>query len=84
MGIPVSGASYVYGESMSIIHITLKPECNVIAYHAINEFVAMGETLTRHIRLEDNPADLLTKEVTGHMRKHHSSLVLYEIYDGYT
>ena len=64
MGIPISGPSYVYGDSKSVIHNTSKPEstlqkkCNAMAYHAICESMAMGETLTGHIRSEDNPAEL--------------------------
>ena len=48
MGIPISGASYVHGDNMSVIHNTSKPEstlkkkCSAIAYHAIHESVAMG------------------------------------------
>ena len=42
--------------------------------------VAMGETLTQHIRSEDNLVDLLTKVVTGHKDKHLVSLVFYVIY----
>ena len=44
----------------------------------------MGETLTRHIRSENNPADILTKIVIGHNCKHLVSLVLYDIHDGDT
>ena len=70
MGIPISGTSHVYENDMSVIHNISKPEstqkkkCNAIAYHAICESMAMGETLTRQIRSEDNPADSLTKVVT--------------------
>ena len=82
MGIPIYGASYVYGHSILIIHntskqeSTLKNKCNVIASHAICESMAMGETLTEHIRSEDNPAHLLTKVVTGRKHMHLVSLVL--------
>ena len=60
MGIPMSGPLYVYGDNMLIIHNTSKPEstlkkkCNVIAFHAICKSVAMRESLTGHIRSEDN------------------------------
>ena len=63
MGIPISGASYVFGDIMSVIGNTSKPEStlkkkyNMIANHAIHESVAMGKTLTTHIRSENNPAD---------------------------
>ena len=51
---------------MSVIHNPSKPEsalkkwCNAIAYHAIHESVAMGDTLIGHIR-----SDLLAKVVIG-------------------
>ena len=64
IGIPISRASYVYGDNMSVIHNNLRPESklnkkyNTFAYHAVHESVAMGETLTGHITPENNPADL--------------------------
>ena len=54
MSIPKSGASYIYGDFIKVIHKTSKPEstikkmCNAIAYHAVHESVAMGETLAGH------------------------------------
>ena len=75
---------------MSIIHSTSKPEstltkkCHTIAYHVVWKSVAIGESLTGQIRLEDNPADLLTKVVTGEKRKYAMSLVLCDIFDGNT
>ena len=87
MGIPMSRESYVYGDNISAIHntskleSTLKNKCNEIAYHAIHESVAMGETLTGHIRFQDNPADLLTKAFTEQKKRHLVSLVRYDIHD---
>ena len=72
---------------MSVIQNTSKPEstlknkCHAIAYFAIHESVAMRESLTGHMRSEDNPVDLQTEVVTGQKRKHLVSLVLYDIYD---
>ena len=69
-GIPNSGASYAYGDNMSFIHNTSKSESTLkkkgiaIGYHSIREPVAMGDTLTGHMRSEDNPADLFAKVVT--------------------
>ena len=89
-GIPISDASYVYGDNILVIHNTSKPEstpkemCNTIAYHAIHKSVAMVESLTGHIRSEDNLAGLLTKIVNGQKQKHLVSLVLYDKYDGET
>ena len=90
MGIPRSGALYFYGDNLSVIHNTsklesaLKKKCNVGAYHALHESVAMGESLTGHVRSEDNQADLLTKVITGQKRRHHVPLILYDIYYGVT
>ena len=82
MGIRISVALHIYGDNMLAIHnttkseSTLKKKCNAIAYHAIRKSVAMEETLTGHIRSEDNPADLLTKIVTGHKHRHLVSLFM--------
>ena len=87
MGIFISGASNAYGDNMFVIHNTsntvsrLKKKCNAIAYYVICKSVAMGESLTGHMRSEDNPSDLLSKIVTGHKWKHLVSLLLYDIYD---
>ena len=88
MDISKAGSSYVYGDNMLVTHNTSKPEstlkkkCNAIAYHAIHEHVAMGESLTEHVWSEKHPADLLTKVVTWQKRRHLVSLVLNDIYDG--
>jgi hypothetical protein len=71
MGIPLSGPTYVYGDSKSQVtnssrpELTLKKKCNSICYHAIYESVAMGETLLMLIRTGDNLADFLTKTTSG-------------------
>ena len=76
MGIPLSKASYIYGDNMLVIHNTSnQKKCNAIAYHAIHDSVAMGESSTGHIRSEDNLDDLLTIVVTRQKRKHLVSLV---------
>ena len=75
MGVPLTGPSYIYGDNMSVIHNTQRPESvlkkksNSICYHAVRESVAMGESRTGHIRTEDNLADLLTKVTYGAKRK---------------
>ena len=67
MGIPMDGPSYLYGDDMSVLHNTRKPEStlkkksNSIAYHLVRESEAMGETLTGYVRTDDNYADLMTK-----------------------
>ena len=48
MGVRISGPTYVYGDNMSVIHNTQRPEStlrkklNSICYHAVRELVAMG------------------------------------------
>ena len=59
MGVPLSGTSYIYGENMSIIHNTQRPEStlkkknNSISYHALREAVEMGECLNKNIPTKD-------------------------------
>ena len=88
MGIEVEGPSYVYGDNMSVIHNTQRPEStlkkksNSVCYHAVREAVAMGELLTGHVSTHENPADMLTKVLPGGMKRDHLiGLVLYDITD---
>jgi hypothetical protein len=75
MGVPLSGPSFIYGDNMSVIYNTQRPEsmlkkkCNSICYHAVRESVAMGESITSHIRTLLNFSDLLTKVTFGQKRK---------------
>ena len=49
MGVPIDGPTFVYGDSMSVVHNTsrpkslLKKKSNSICYHFVREAVAMGE-----------------------------------------
>ena len=69
MAVEIDGPTYVYGDNMSVIHNTSKPEStlkkksNQICFHAVREAVAMREMTTTHINTEDNPADLATKVI---------------------
>lgn len=86
MGVPLTGPSYIYGDNMSVIHNTQRPESvlkkksNSICYHAVRESVAMGESITGHIRTEDNLADLLTKVTYGAKRKRLVQGILHDIF----
>ena len=57
MGVPLEVPSYMYGDNMSVIHNTQRPEStlkkksNYICYHAVRESVTMGETLTANISI---------------------------------
>ena len=87
MGVKIAGPSYVYGDNMSVIHNTSKPEStlkkksNSICYHAVREAVAMKEAITSHIRTHYNFADLLTKVLYGETRKRLVKGLLYDVYD---
>ena len=75
MGVPIDGPSYVYGDNMTVINNTQKPESvlkkksNSICYHAIREAVAMGEILTMHIPTGENVADLATKVIMNRPKR---------------
>ena len=75
MGVPIDGPSYVYGDNMSVINNTQKPESvlkkksNSICYHAIREVAAMGEILTMHITTGENVADLATKVIMNQPKR---------------
>ena len=87
MGVPISGPSLIYGDNMSVIHNTQRPEStlkkknNSIVYHAVRESVAMGESLTGHVGTNNNPADLATKVLYGRKRRNMVSKLLFNIYD---
>ena len=86
MGVPVETPTYMYGDNMSVIHNTSKPEStlkkksNSIAYHLIREAVAKGEILTAYVPSKENVADILSKplpvssseSVVGHLQLQHS------------
>ena len=86
ISILISWPTYICGDNRSVISDTSKPEstlkkiCDAIAYHAVCESVAIRESLTGHIRSEDNPADMLTKVFIRQKRKHLVSLVSYDMY----
>ena len=90
MGVPLTGPSFIYGDNKSQVtnstrpESTLKKKCNSVCYHAIHESVAMGESLTAHIRTQFNLADFLTKVPYGAKRRRLIGNVLFGIYDNKT
>jgi len=87
MGVSISGPTFIYGDDMSVIHNTQRPEStlkkksNTICYHAVRESITMGESLTAHISSDRNVADLLTKLLYGQKRKSLVNQILFDIYD---
>ena len=75
MGVPLTGPTYAYGDNMSVIHNTQRPESqlkkksNYVWYHAIRESVEIGETLTGQISTDHNFADILTNVLYGQKRR---------------
>ena len=84
MGVELTGPTYTYGDNMSVIHNTQRPESvlrkksNSVCYHAVRESVAMGEMITSHIRSEHNAADICTKIITSKPKR--DSLVRMILY----
>ena len=87
MGVKIDGPTYMYGDNMSVIHNTSKPESvskkksNFICYHFVREAVAKRECLTTHVPTARNWADLLTKVLFGKKRRELVQGVLFDIYD---
>ena len=87
MGVDVPRPTYVYGDNMSVINNTSKPEStlrkksNSICYHAVREAVTAKECLTTHIPTSCNWADLLTKVLFGTKRRRLVAGVLFDIFD---
>ena len=71
MGVKIDVPTYVYGDNMSVIHSTSKPESvlkkksNSICYNFVREAVAMRECLTTRVLTARYQADLLTKVLFG-------------------
>ena len=89
MGVPLSGPLYIYGDNMSVIHNTQRPEStlkkknNSICYHAFIEAVEMGECLTTHIPTEYNLSDMMTKFLFGSKRKGVVEGLVYDVFDSH-
>jgi hypothetical protein len=88
MGVSIDGPTYVYGDNMSVVHNTQRPESvlkkksNTICYHAVRESAAMGESIIGHIPSLNNPADIYTKAVPGGQKRDHLiGLLLHCIVD---
>ena len=85
MGIPIEGPVFEYGDNMSVIHNTQRPESmlkkksNSVCYHYCRESVAMDECVTGHVPTKRNPADLCTKVIPGGVQRDY--LVTQTLYD---
>jgi hypothetical protein len=77
MGVALSGPTFVYGDKMSVVHNTHRPESvlkkksNSIFYHAVRESSTMVKSIIGHVPSVDNPADICTKVVPGGQKRNH-------------
>jgi hypothetical protein len=84
MGIAIAEPTYIYGDNMTVIYNTQRPEStlekksNAICCHAVWESVAMGDSLTGHIKSSENPADLATKVMANRQKKAMAGEDLYD------
>jgi hypothetical protein len=84
MGVTLSGPTYVYGDNMSVVHNTQRPESvlkkkpNSICYQAVRESAAMGESIIGHVPSVDNPAEVVPG---GQKRNHLIRLLLHDLCD---
>ena len=89
MGVPLSGPSYIYGDNMSVIHNTQRPEStlknknNSICYHTLIEAVAMGECLNTHIPTKYNLSDMMTKVLYGSNKRGLVEGLMYDVFDSH-
>ena len=89
MGAPLSVPSYIYGDNISVIHNTQRPESNLkkkknsICYHALREAVAMGECLTTHIPAKDNLSYMMTKFLYGSKKRGLVKGLIYDVFDSH-
>jgi hypothetical protein len=88
MGVAIDGPAYVYGDNMSVVHNTQRPDSvlkkkiNALCYHAVRESATMGESISVHITSVNNPADICTKAVPGGQTRYHLiGLLLHDIVD---
>jgi hypothetical protein len=85
MGMALSGPTFVYGDNMSVVQNTQRPEsvlkkkANSICYHAVRESAAMGESIIGHVPSVDNPADICTKAGPGGQKR--NNLIRFLLHD---
>ncbi len=90
MGVPIAGPTYVYGDNMSVVHNTQRPESTLkkknlsICYHTVRKAVAMGEILTSHEQTKNNFSDFMTKVTYGLKRRHLMGSILFDMYDDHS
>jgi hypothetical protein len=88
MGVALIGPTFVYGDNMSVVHITQRPESvlkkksNSICYHEVREYTAIGESIIGNVHYVENPSDICTKVVPGGQKRNYLiRLLLHDLCD---
>ena len=83
MDIPISSPPYIYGDNISVVHNTSRPESvlrkksNSVCDHAVHESVEMGESLVGQISSKENVTDLMTKVLYGKNKRYLAIFMIY-------
>ena len=86
-GIPVTEPAFIFGDNRSVLCNTTKPssmlkkKAHSVSYHFIREGCAKDEWRTAYINTHLNPADLMTKPLSGEKRRGFVRMLLRHIYD---
>ena len=87
MDVSISSPLSIYGDNMSVVHDTSKPESalrkksNSVCQHTVHESIAMGGFLVGHIPSKKNVADLMTNILHGQKRRYLVRNIIYDVYD---
>jgi hypothetical protein len=88
MDVTLSGPTFFYGDNMSVVHNTQRPESvlkkksNSLCYYMVRESAAMGESIIGYVPSVDNPAYICTKVVAGGQKRNHLiRLLLHDLCD---
>ncbi len=79
------GPFFIYADNKSQVtnstrpDLTMKKKCNSICYHAMQESVAMSDSLITQIKTGENLSDLMTKVTHGIKRCQLVANILYDI-----
>ena len=86
MGVAIDGATHIYGDIMSVIKNTSKPEStlnkksNSVCYHAVRESVTMMQPYGSH-PLSRKPSRPYDKSIVRKQMSVSSENLLHNIYD---
>jgi type IV secretory pathway VirJ component len=68
LGVDVKGSTMMFGDNESVVnsssipHARLHKRHNAVSFHRVREGIAAGIAKFHHVRSENNPADILSKQ----------------------